>query len=127
METTENQNLIEVINNLQQRITELETHQPRRNVTFEPAECNICHKTFKNKYILKTHIETMHNENRIRFHCERCGKTFLSKYYLAKHISIKHSDENPTTTTITQSTTTESESYNYSSESENENENETNN
>ena len=122
MSTTENQNLIEVINNLQQRITELETHQPRRNVTFEPAECNICHKTFKNKYILKTHIETMHNENRSRFQCEHCGKTFLSKYYLAKHISIKHSDENPTTTTITQSTIESSESYNYSSESENENE-----
>ena len=116
MENNENQNLIEVINNLQQRIAELETHQTRRNISFEPAECNICHKTFKNKYILKTHIETMHNENRITFQCEHCGKTFLSKYYLAKHISIKHQQQNSTTTATTESDA----SYSYSSDEETE-------
>ena len=61
---TENNEIIEEINRLRNRITELESHQHHHNISNEPAECEICHKVFRNKYILKTHKETMHNEER---------------------------------------------------------------
>ena len=79
------------LNQLRQRVADLESHR-RRRTELEPAECPNCHKTFRNKYILKTHIENMHNENRQRHSCPHCTKTFASKYYLAKHINDKHSE-----------------------------------
>ena len=80
--------LIAEIDKLKQRIQELEAKQAKR---IEPtAECEICHRVFKNKYILKTHMFNVHNENRQRFTCPHCSKTFASKYYLAKHIKDKH-------------------------------------
>ena len=59
----------------------------------EPVSCEICHKTFKNKYTLKTHMRNKHNENRERFECLYCQKKLASKYYLITHISNIHSDE----------------------------------
>ena len=81
------------LNQLRQRVADLESHR-RRRTELEPAECPHCHKIFKNKYILKTHIENMHNDNRQRLACPHCSKTFYSKYYLAKHINDKHSTSN---------------------------------
>lgn len=79
------------LNQLRQRVADLESHRRKRQ-ELETAECPHCHKIFKNKYILKTHIENMHNENRQRHQCPHCTKTFASKYYLAKHIHDKHSE-----------------------------------
>lgn len=80
--------LIAEIDKLKQRIQELEAKQAKH--VEQPAECELCHRVFKNKYILKTHMFNVHNENRQRFTCEHCHKTFASKYYLAKHIKDKH-------------------------------------
>ena len=79
------------LNQLRQRVADLESRR-RHRTELETAECPHCHKIFKNKYILKTHIENMHNDNRQRHQCPHCNKSFASKYYLAKHINDKHPD-----------------------------------
>ena len=84
--------LLQELNELRQRIAELEAHTKSHATYNLPVECEICHKTFKNKYILKTHIENTHNDNRERYNCPHCDKTFASKYYLRKHIHDKHED-----------------------------------
>ena len=81
------------LNQLRQRVADLESHR-RHRTELEPAECPHCQKIFKNKYILKTHIENMHNDNRQRHQCPHCTKSFASKYYLAKHIADKHPEPN---------------------------------
>ena len=86
--------LLHELNELRQRIAELESQCAHKShaVYNLPVECEICHKTFKNKYILKTHMENMHNDSRERYSCPHCDKTFASKYYLKKHIKDKHED-----------------------------------
>ena len=94
-----NVNEIEV---LKAKITELENkingkansckqHKPKRE--YEPCECEICHKTLKNKFILKTHMKNMHAENRQTFKCPYCDKELKSKYYLQRHVEVVHADE----------------------------------
>ena len=61
---------------------------------------------YKNKYILHTHINNVHNKERELFECSHCGKQLKSKYYLQKHINLKHST--PTTTTTNNETVDES-------------------
>ena len=82
--------LLHELNELRQRIAELESQHKSHATYNQPVECDICHKTFKNKYILKTHIENMHNDSRERYNCPHCDKSFASKYYLKKHIHDKH-------------------------------------
>ena len=84
--------LLHELNELRQRIAELEAHTKSHAKYNLPVECEICHKTFKNKYILKTHMENMHNDSRERYSCPHCDKTFASKYYLKRHIHDKHED-----------------------------------
>ena len=88
--------LLKQIEELKARIAELESkqqnqHKPPKQLP--EVECEICHKTFKNKYILKTHMKNMHDETRTRFDCPHCDKTFANKYYLKKHIAAKHPDK----------------------------------
>lgn len=58
---------------------------------FEKCECPTCHKTFANKYVMKTHIAQKHGENdRTRYECKFCHKSFVSPYYLKYHLSRLH-------------------------------------
>ncbi|XP_077594851.1 uncharacterized protein LOC144211448 isoform X2 [Stigmatopora nigra] len=56
------------------------------------CKCSHCWKTFRNKYILKTHMMT-HAELR-PFSCSICGKTFTQKGSLKIHTRI-HTGEKP--------------------------------
>ncbi|XP_077482217.1 uncharacterized protein LOC144092924 [Stigmatopora argus] len=56
------------------------------------CKCSHCWKTFRNKYILKTHMVT-HAELR-PFSCSVCGKTFTQKGSLKIHTRI-HTGEKP--------------------------------
>ena len=90
---TQEQNYIEEIEQLKARIAELESKLNNTKKQYEPVSCDLCHKTFKNEYILKTHINSVHNKERITFECPHCHKFFKSKYYLQKHIKNIHADE----------------------------------
>jgi transposase-like protein len=85
--------LLKEIETLKARIAELEAKQTKKHKELPTVECEICHHTFKNKYILKAHMKNMHDETRERFNCPHCDKTFANKYYLKKHIKDKHSEE----------------------------------
>lgn len=93
MTETETVNEINEIEQLKAKISELEKkiNKPKRE--YEPCECEICHNMFKNKYILKTHMNNIHNKERQTYNCPYCRKLLKSKYYLQKHISIIHADE----------------------------------
>ena len=81
------------IEQLKARIAELEKmlNKPKRE--YEPCECPECHKKLKNKFILKTHMNSVHNQERQKFECPHCHKVLKSKYYLQKHIQSIHADE----------------------------------
>ena len=90
---TQEQNYIEEIEILKAKIAELESKLNKTKKQHEPVSCDLCHKTFKNEYILKTHINSVHNKERITFECPHCHKFLKSKYYLQKHIKNIHADE----------------------------------
>ena len=85
---TELEQLTNKINELESKITELEN----KNHINEKVVCDICNKKFKNKYILRTHMQNIHCENRQSYTCEICGKQLKSKYYLQYHISHLHNN-----------------------------------
>lgn len=51
----------------------------------ERASCNICGKKYANKYILATHMKTVHNPERISYTCDKCNKSFKCKQSYEKH------------------------------------------
>ena len=91
--------LIEQIKELKEQIAVLQTAvlnpvvHKKTPIEMISCECEICHKHYKNKYVLKTHMKTHSEtkEEKIKVECPECHKRFCSKYYLARHISEKHS------------------------------------
>eukprot|EP01083_Nonionella_stella_P087898 244731_1 len=55
----------------------------------KPFSCDVCQKTFNQKYTLKLHM-FIHSGTK-PFSCDICQKTFNQKYYLQVHM-ITHSD-----------------------------------
>ena len=88
---TELETLTNKINELESKIAELENKN--KTAIEQCVECEICHKTFKNKYILKAHIKNIHSDNHERFECPHCQKQLKSKYYLQYHISHIHNEK----------------------------------
>ena len=98
--------LIERIKELEERIDALEKHDEKidesshggndrpktSDVLSTPVECEICHKMYKNKYILATHMNNIHSNGRELFECPYCKKKLKSKYYLNKHIHSFHEE-----------------------------------
>lgn len=78
---------------LESKLNELESKKKKTKQVDEPVQCEICGKTLKNRYTLKTHIANRHTDNRERFKCSICGKDLKSKYYLQYHINRIHRDE----------------------------------
>ena len=48
----------------------------------------MCHKSFKNKYILLAHVRSIHDTENIK--CSMCNETFNSQQRLRRHISDCH-------------------------------------
>ena len=55
----------------------------------EVALCEVCSKTFKNKYVLKVHMKNHGEKTHI---CEVCSKSFVNKYLLKEH-SLTHTQQ----------------------------------
>ena len=55
--------------------------------TIDRALCNVCSKSFANKYILKSHIQAHSEEKKTTqlLPCNVCGKSFSNKYILKYH------------------------------------------
>ena len=92
-QTTDEPNELNEIEQLKVKLNQLEKKYKKPKREYAPCECEICGKTFKNEYTLKTHMNTIHNEQRQTFICPHCGKSIKSKYYLQKHIRTVHADE----------------------------------
>jgi hypothetical protein len=80
------------LNKINESQQQKQQHQSKKEShIFDKCECPTCHKTFANKYVLKTHIEQRHPKNeRTRFECQHCHKAFLSPYYLKYHLERLH-------------------------------------
>ena len=66
-----------------------EEKESKSRETVERALCNICSKTFSNKYILKTHMLGHTDDKRPteKLYCNICPKYFSNKYVLKNHIN----------------------------------------
>ena len=86
---------------IQEKVTILKSSKPKINVknsepknenvkqSSEVALCEVCSKTFKNKYALKAHMKNHGEKTHI---CEVCSKSFVNKYILKEH-SLTHTQQ----------------------------------
>ena len=58
------------------------------NENNDKIPCELCNKTFANKYYLKAHIKRAHSQ--VTFKCGQCEATFKAKYNLKLHIKAIH-------------------------------------
>ena len=56
--------------------------------------CEICDSHFKQRYNLKSHISSVHEEKK-QARCEICGKSFQQKSNLIQHIARAHEGKKP--------------------------------
>ena len=54
------------------------------------SKCELCNKTFGNKYNLQGHISAVHKKE--KFKCEHCELEFTAPYTVKKHIKVKHGE-----------------------------------
>ncbi|XP_046802981.1 zinc finger protein 91-like [Lucilia cuprina] len=70
--------------NLTKHIRELHTEEGK----LRPFECNVCHKSFINKTVLRIHMET--HETNLTHMCRECGKGFPSEQRRNLHEKSVH-------------------------------------
>ncbi|KAM7350356.1 uncharacterized protein ACRADG_008966 [Cochliomyia hominivorax] len=70
--------------NLTKHIRELHTEEGKQR----PFECNVCHKAFINKTVLRIHMET--HETNLTHMCRECGKGFPSEQRRNLHEKSVH-------------------------------------
>lgn len=61
------------------------------------TKCNICLKTYSNRYNLQVHLKNVHKQINIKnenYQCIICSKQFLTAANLKQHIACIHSNEN---------------------------------
>ena len=67
---------------------------PRKEITDEKNEvfkCQICPKSFSNKYSLQKHAKV--HEDSQRYVCSQCNKSFHKHHFLKSHIALEHQKE----------------------------------
>jgi uncharacterized Zn-finger protein len=72
----------DVLKKHQRFVHQIETRKvilPGINENVNHFECYVCEVSFKEKYKLNRHLETMHNDNSDRYNCPTCGKQFKRK------------------------------------------------
>ncbi len=57
-----------------------------KHPTVLPHTCEVCHKSFAQRYLLKRHART-HSAER-QFYCDECGKAFIQPSALTTHIKV---------------------------------------
>lgn len=68
----------------------LEIHSNKIHLAYpKTAQCGVCNKSFKNKYLLTAHHKQVH-EGTLRVSCAKCEKSFCNKATLQKHMKNKH-------------------------------------
>ena len=66
------------------------THASHHNT----IPCHLCDKFLGSKYLLESHIKTVHEKANIsRVLCGDCGKTFKKRRDLMRHVGRVHSDQ----------------------------------
>jgi stress-induced morphogen len=58
-------------------------------------ECGECKTFFTNKYLMKRHIERVHEEKKPAFSCPICDASFMSKQGMQRHILSTHEGVKP--------------------------------
>jgi len=68
-----------------------------KNYIGKTAPCEICGKMLKNKYVLKAHVEAVHEKKTKsgQFSCDECGKILGTKASLEYHRKSTHTQEFP--------------------------------
>ena len=71
--------------------------QHGKNYLGKTAPCEICGKLLKNKYVLKAHVEAVHEKKTKsgQFSCDECGKILGTKASLEYHRKSAHLQEYP--------------------------------